>query len=97
MAFAPKFANEFYFKKGHPENKNMSQWFGLALGSMTVAQALASQEKTPNKAVLMASAAQYLSAPVLMMVQKKDMKPEMIALNTVTCGIVGLLCLKNAK
>jgi hypothetical protein len=31
MAFAPTFANELYYKKGHPENKNMSRWFGHAM------------------------------------------------------------------
>jgi hypothetical protein len=27
MGLAPEWANEFYFKKGHPLNKNMSQWY----------------------------------------------------------------------
>lgn len=71
--------------------------FGHGLAGMAVAQGLASQEKTPNKAVLMASAAQYLTAPVMMAIQKDDFKPEMIAVNGALCLGMGALCLKAAK
>ena len=97
MSLAPTFANELYWKKGHPEHRNLSRWFGHALAGMAVAQGLASKESTPNKAVLIASAAQYLSAPVIMMTQKDDMKPEMIAANGLMCAGIGFLCLKAAK
>jgi hypothetical protein len=63
---------------------------------MAIAQALASTESSPNKAVLVASGVQYLSAPLVMLSQKKDMKPEMIVANSVLCGGIGLLYLKCA-
>ncbi len=99
MAGAPSFANKLYYKEGHPENKNMSRWFGHALATCAAAQVLASKESQPSparKAVLLASAAQYLTAPLMMLSQKEDFKPEMIAMNTVSCGVVGALCLKAA-
>lgn len=82
----------------HPENKNMSRWFGHALATCSAAQILASGDSQPSKArkaVLLASAGQYLTAP-LNMLSQKEFKPEMVALNTVTCGVVGALCLKAA-
>lgn len=82
----------------HPENKNMSRWFGHALATCSAAQILASGDSQPSKArkaVLLASAGQYLTAPLTMLSQK-EFKPEMVALNTVTCGVVGALCLKAA-
>ena len=99
MGGAPSFANKLYFKEGHPENKNMSRWFGHALATCGEAQILASKDAQPSaarKGILLASAFQYLTAPVMMVTQRKDFKPEMIALNTVTCGVVGALCLKAA-
>jgi len=96
MGLAPEWANGFYFKKGHPLNKNMSQWFGHAMGGMAVASALACKESTPNKAVMGASAIQFLTAPLLMLHQRKDMKKEMIALNTVVCLATGGLLAKHA-
>mmetsp|Transcript_23380 Transcript_23380/g.37476 ORF Transcript_23380/g.37476 Transcript_23380/m.37476 type:complete len:121 (-) Transcript_23380:386-748(-) len=96
MGLAPTFGNKLHWKKGHPEHHNFSRWFGHALGGMAIAQALASTESSPNKAVLVASGVQYLSAPLVMLSQKKDMKPEMIVANSVLCGGIGLLCLKCA-
>ena len=72
------------------------QWFGHALGGMAVASALACKESTPNKAVMGASAIQFLTAPLLMLHQRKDMKKEMIALNTVACLATGGLLAKHA-
>lgn len=76
----------------------MSRWFGHALATCSAAQILASGDSQPSKArkaVLLASAGQYLTAPLTMLTQK-EFKPEMVALNTVTCGVVGALCLKAA-
>ena len=70
--------------------------FGHALAGMAITQGLASKEKVASKAVLMGSAIQYGTAPLMMLTQKDDFKPEMIAMNTVTCLAIGGLCLKNA-
>jgi hypothetical protein len=51
MMGAPKFANELYFKWGHPENKNMSRWFGHALAATAVAQARAFSRATQQETV----------------------------------------------
>jgi hypothetical protein len=72
------------------------QWFGHAMGAMAVANVLALKESTPNKAVMGASAIQFLSAPLLMLHQRNDMKKEMIALNTVNCLVTGGLLAKHA-
>mmetsp|Transcript_28253 Transcript_28253/g.47395 ORF Transcript_28253/g.47395 Transcript_28253/m.47395 type:complete len:119 (-) Transcript_28253:163-519(-) len=97
MALAPEFANDLYYKKGHPLNKNVSRWFGHALAGLAVAQGLASKEGTPNKAVLMASAFQYGTAPLMMLYQEKDMKKEMIIANSILCAGIGFLCFKQGK
>jgi hypothetical protein len=69
----------------------MSRWFGHALATCSAAQILASGDSQPSKArkaVLLASAGQYLTAPLTMLSQK-EFKPEMV-------GVVGALCLKAA-
>ena len=84
MGGAPSFANKLYFKEGHPENKNMSRWFGHALATCGAAQILASKDAQPSaarKGILLASAFQYLTAPVIMLSQTNDMKPAMVAVN----------------
>ena len=50
MGGAPSFANKLYFKEGHPENKNMSRWFGHALATCGAAQILASKDAQPSAA-----------------------------------------------
>jgi|AntAceMinimDraft_1070359.scaffolds.fasta_scaffold30413_1 hypothetical protein len=69
---------------------------GHAMGGMAIAQALASTESSPNKPVLVASGVQYLTIPLVLLSQKKDLKPEIAAVNAVVCGGIGLLCLKSA-
>jgi hypothetical protein len=61
---------------------------------MALAQGLASSESTANKAVLLASGAQYVTAPLMMLTQKDDFKPAQIALNSAICLGIGGLCLK---
>jgi len=51
MMGAPKFANELYFKEGHPENKNLSRWFGHALSATALAQARAFTRTTQQETV----------------------------------------------
>jgi hypothetical protein len=68
-----------------------------ALAGMAIAQGLASKESTPNKPILYASAAQYLTAPVIMLSQTNDMKPAMVAVNGIMCAGLGLLCIKAAQ
>jgi len=46
--------------------------------------------------VLVASGVQYLTIPLVLLSQKKDLKPEIAAVNAVVCGGIGLLCLKSA-
>ncbi len=97
MILAPKWANDFYYKEGHKHSDNWQRWFGLGIAGMACAQALASQESTPNKAVLVATAAQSIAAPIMMLSQKDDFKPEQIAVNGAIVGALGVLALKAAK
>ena len=97
MILAPKWANDFYYKEGHKHSDNWQRWFGLGIAGMACAQALASQESTPNKAVLVATAAQSIAAPIMMLSQKDDFKPEQIAVNGAIVGALGVLVLKAAK
>ena len=48
---------------------------------MTVAQIAASQESAPNKAVLLGTCAMNVAAPLMMLKQKDDFKPEQLAAN----------------
>ena len=61
-----------------------------------MASALACKEGVPNKAVMAGSAIQFVTAPLIMLHQRKDMKKEMIALNTIACLGTGLLLAKHA-
>ena len=48
---------------------------------MTVCQIAASQESAPNKAVLLGTCAMNVAAPLMMLKQKDDFKPEQLAAN----------------
>ncbi len=64
---------------------------------MATAQILASEESAPNKAVLGATAAMNLAAPLMMLKQKADFKPEQLAMNGAFVAGLGALAVKAYK
>ena len=61
---------------------------------MTVCQIAASQESAPNKAVLLGTCAMNVAAPLMMLKQKDDFKPEQLAANGLFIAGLGALAIK---